>query len=72
MYKPVCRTAIANCRYYRKDREACFECQNGFTVKHDGTCMGCTNGKTGKNIYGERVCVDALVTNCLLYSVKGD
>jgi hypothetical protein len=34
--------------------------------------MGCTNGKTGKNIYGERVCVDALVTNCLLYSVKGD
>lgn len=69
--KPVCRTVIPNCRYYRVDREACFECENTFAVTSTGTCAVCANGNIGINLYGERVCVTTMVPNCLIYTANG-
>lgn len=64
MNKPMCRTMISNCRYYRDDMEACFECENGFAVTFDGKCSVCSNEKLKINVRGERVCVDTAVVDC--------
>jgi hypothetical protein len=70
--RPICRTAITNCRYYRLDTEMCFECENGNVVTADGICTLCPENKIGINIRGERVCVVEIISNCELYSVNGD